>query len=412
MSISWATDKNSQSQVRYGLKPQDLSLSSAGTSTTYEFKHPLYAQYSSPYLHSVYLTDLAPSTTYFYQVGDFDIGDTSGILSFETLNAIGSTEPMLFAVIGDLGQTGDSISTLEHVLENGNLKAILHVGDLSYADCDQKQWDSYADMVQIVGSQRPWMVGAGNHEIEQVPDGNAPFFLAFEQRYKMPAVKPVDLGPVLYRDGAVDNHGLPYCTPSVFLMEYNYGNSFYSFEFGMVHVINLNPYSNCNSTSAQYLWLVEDLSKVDRRITPWIIVMMHGPWYNSNAAHQNEYQTVLMKSSMEALFYKYRVNVVFAGHVHAYERTYPVYNNKLTEDGITYIVIGDAGNAEGHASLYIEPVATWSAYRNGTQYGHGEIMVMNNTYMEWVWHRNVDGKVVEMDSVRICNLWITGKASC
>lgn len=62
-----------------------------------------------------------------------------------------------------------------------------------------------------------------------------------------------------------------------------------------------------------------DLSKVDRERTPWIIVLFHAPWYNTNEAHQGEGDE--MMSSMEPLLYDAGVDIVFAGHVHAYERS-------------------------------------------------------------------------------------------
>ena len=75
-----------------------------------------------------------------------------------------------------------------------------------------------------------------------------------------------------------------------------------------------------DSDSAQYKWLVGDLKKVDRVKTPWIVVLVHAPWYNSNTAHQDEAESTGMKAAMEDLLYQARVDVVFAGHVHAYER--------------------------------------------------------------------------------------------
>ena len=36
----------------------------------------------------------------------------------------------------------------------------------------------------------------------------------------------------------------------------------------------------------QYTWLEEDLATVDRSRTPWLIVLLHAPWYNSYNAHQ------------------------------------------------------------------------------------------------------------------------------
>ena len=44
----------------------------------------------------------------------------------------------------------------------------LFLGDLSYADCVGRMWDVYGEMIESVSSKIPWMVGPGNHEIEQI----------------------------------------------------------------------------------------------------------------------------------------------------------------------------------------------------------------------------------------------------
>jgi hypothetical protein len=243
------------------------------------------------------------------------------------------------------------------------------------------------------------MSGPGNHEIEYNNDGS--MFLAFEERYKMPAVKPAEFGRITIPP-SIDSTGNPYCASSVFQAEYNYGNSFFSFEAASAHVIYLNPYSVTDETSPQYKWLISDLEAVDRSKTPWVIVVMHCPFYNSNTAHNNEEQALLMQASMEPVFYKYKVNIVFAGHVHAYERTYPVYQGQNRPDGIVYVTIGDGGNREGHAMTY-HPQPSWSAYRNGTQYGHGELELQSKDKMIWRWYRNVDGNIVDKDEYVVCN---------
>lgn len=69
----------------------------------------------------------------------------------------------------------------------------------------------------------------------------------------------------------------------------------------------------------QWRWLVEELKRVEREKTPWLIVIMHVPIYNSNEAHFMEGES--MRSVYESLFVHYKVDVVFAGHVHAYERS-------------------------------------------------------------------------------------------
>ena len=57
--------------------------------------------------------------------------------------------------------------------------------------------------------------------------------------------------------------------------------------------------------------------------------------------------TVGMKNSMEGLFYKYRVNAAFSGHVHAYERFLPMYKNATTVDGTIYMTVGTGGQLYG-----------------------------------------------------------------
>jgi regulator of sigma D len=252
-----------------------------------------------------------------------------------------------------------------------------------------------------VAQTRPWMVCPGNHEIEQIHvdkilrkkieknnqiykkyENNGIFmknvidygdnsmnndidneiydeneksemevYTAFEYRYKMPAIKPAEYGKTII---AGNYNKTLACAPSVFQSEYDYGNSFYSFEAGMAHVIFLNPYTPSHENSNQYRFLKNDFNYIDRLKTPWVIVVMHCPWYNSNKAHSNENQTVQMRHNMEALFYENHVNFVVSGHVHAYERSFPVYNESVRTDGVTYVTIGDAGNHEGkYICVYI-----------------------------------------------------------
>jgi hypothetical protein len=38
----------------------------------------------------------------------------------------------------------------------------------------------------------------------------------------------------------------------------------------------------CSSQCNQHAWLAGDLATIDRERTPWVVVIMHVPWYNSN----------------------------------------------------------------------------------------------------------------------------------
>ncbi|MGV7388954.1 metallophosphoesterase, partial [Mycobacterium kansasii] len=81
--------------------------------------------------------------------------------------------------------------------------------------------------------------------------------------------------------------------------------------------------------------------------TPWLLVLFHVPWYNSNTAHQREGDR--MMAAMEPLIYAAGADIVLAGHVHAYERSKRVYKGKSDPCGAVHITIGDGGNQEGLA---------------------------------------------------------------
>lgn len=267
-------------------------------------------------------------------------------------------------------QTEYSRETLHYISKYKNLNAVIHAGDLSYADFVQERWDSWGEMIQPVAARVPWMVAPGNHEIE--PTMGFHTFLAYQSRFHMPSSQSRS----------------------------NAGNLYYSFDIGMVHFIILTPYSLSMKHSPQYQRLIQDLVKVDRDVTPWIFVVMHGPWYNSNRAHQNILEPQhRMKYNMEDLLYQHRVDAVFAGtpsihdtisilgHVHAYERTHPVYQGEMNAQAPHYIVVGDAGNREGLAKEFLMPKPKWSAFRRG-RYGYGYLVVQNETDARFEWHED------------------------
>ena len=80
----------------------------------------------------------------------------------------------------------------------------------------------------------------------------------------------------------------------------------------------LGSYTDFDANSDQYKWLRADLAKVDKSKTPWTIVLIHAPWYSSNTAHKGEGES--MRLAMEEMLYTAGIDIVFAGHVHAYER--------------------------------------------------------------------------------------------
>ncbi|RHY41522.1 hypothetical protein DYB26_003123 [Aphanomyces astaci] len=266
-------------------------------------------------------------------------------------------------------QTNYSLETLGYIQKNPSVNAVLLAGDLSYADTVQSRWDAWGTFVEPSTSAIPWMMAAGNHEIET--SCQLTTFDAYQARYRMP----------FHESGATR------------------GNLFYSFDVASVHVVVLTPYIPTYRASIQFKWAARDLERVDRRVTPWIVVMMHGPWYSSNRAHQSNVEPQhAMRKDMEELLFDHRVHVVLAGHVHSYERTFPVFRHERTVNAPIYVTIGDGGNREGLADKYIEPRPVWSAYRKA-RYGYGLLQVHNRTHARFEWHEDKDKTSNVHDSV-------------
>jgi hypothetical protein len=251
---------------------------------------------------------------------------------------------------------------------------------MAYADCSSNRWDSWFDLIQPLSTTVPWYVCSGNHEIEVELLGGFETFKPYSNRFRMPWIVEEERGPSPEQTK---------CCPSSFVGKYDFGNAFYSFEHGPATIIFLNSYTDSSPGSVQYNWLESTLEGVDRDLTPWVFVLFHSPIYNSNSDHQNEDEILLMKASMEDIFTKYRVNAIFSGHVHAYERSYNVLHDKLSDVSPMYVVIGDGGNREGHAGDYIsDQPPIWSAFRDNTVFGYGRLEVMNKTHSRFEWMKN------------------------
>lgn len=238
---------------------------------------------------------------------------------------------------------------------------------MSYADGTQPVWDVYGNVVQPVASTVPYLYGVGNHEWFDFSTYN---FTAFMLRFRTPGGSTYDATKL-----------------------------YYSFDTGLMHVIQLQGYCpSMRSTStqpclaagsAQLTWLLDDLSRVDRKITPWVIVTFHQPYVNSNTAHPIATEGLPMQLAIEQTLYDAGVDLVLSGHVHAYERSCRVFNYTCTANAPYYITIGDGGNREGLALNWTPVQPSWSVFRQAT-FGHGEITAINDTHLLWQWHQNPD----------------------
>ena len=77
---------------------------------------------------------LEPGSKYYYKCGDSSIPAMSDERVFETLPLPSpSTYPCRIAVVGELGLTANTTTTIDHLIENDPSMVVM-VGDLSYAN--------------------------------------------------------------------------------------------------------------------------------------------------------------------------------------------------------------------------------------------------------------------------------------
>jgi len=233
------------------------------------------------------------------------------------------------------------------------LDLILLVGDLSYANGDQPKWDTFGRIYEYLAASVPWMLLPGNHENEGQEGAG---FIAYQARFQMPNVTS----------------------------DASQKNLYYSFDYSWIHFIALSTETSFKTTSQQYEWFVNDIENFNRTKTPWLIVMYHRPFYNTNFAHQGEIPK--FRTTYEPLFQKYCVDIVLCGHVHSYERTHPVYNDQVGVNFPQYFNIGGAGNQEGLVYNWYAQTP-WSAFRQAA-YGYSRMDVINETHVLHQWFAN------------------------
>jgi acid phosphatase type 7 len=327
------------------------------------------------------------------------VTETTPSLKFKTPPL--PTSPTSIALLGDLGQTVNSTKTMAHIFRATQktsfnpypVSLVLIVGDMSYADSDPHRWPSWFELMEPLLRSTPTEVAAGNHEIECDNTTMLPF-LPYEHYFQNPnRIRPAEITAVdpIYRQ-TLWNHSCS--TPSQFMGSYNYGNSFYQFQHGLVQIIILNSYSDTHPSSAQYKWLEITLQMINRQVTPWILVGFHCPLYTTFLGHNDEEQTLRMKQHMEPLFIQYGVNVVVSGHDHAYSRSHPIAFEKVDPLGPVYFTLGAGGNREQLARAYLHPAPEdWVAKRDRLEYGYGHWLVQNATHSYFSWVR--DGTTTE-----------------
>jgi hypothetical protein len=260
---------------------------------------------------TVELTGLLPDTEYTFRAGtwqdfnpatgEFTSPDLSDPLTVTTGIPKGQREPFKMVMAGDSrGGTEDILANVDR-LAAMEARLWFFNGDMTNGG-SQVEWNLWQDAMAPVLQSQVLMPVQGNHEI---------FANLYYAQYALPR-----------------HPGLP-----EELQEHAW-----SFDFSNVHFVGLD--SNTEAVVAdQVAWLEADLAaaRKDPDID-WIFVMMHHPVYSAS----NHGSTDRLQEYWMPLFEKHRVDLVFAGHDHNYERTLPVRGGQVVEpdQGVVYVVAG------------------------------------------------------------------------
>ncbi|MGH3521135.1 MAG: purple acid phosphatase family protein [Haloechinothrix sp.] len=295
-------------------------------------------------IHHVPLSGLRPDSGYVYEVLH-DGGAASGG-SFRTAPA--GRAPLRFTSFGDQGAGDGHLASsvwAEYLVDQVEAKnPLFHLlnGDLAYSNqaADRAAaWDAFFANNSRSARHRPWMPSVGNHENEF---GNGELgFNAYRTRYSLPS------------NGSADYSGL-----------------WYSFKAGSVFVVSLDNNDACYqeaadlylrgySDGAQRQWLETTLhaARADPEVD-WIVVSMHQLALSAALANGSD---LGVREAWLDLFDRYDVDLVLAGHDHAYERSHLVRGFEAdsptrrpavvsTEDGVldatkgtVHLVVGTGG---------------------------------------------------------------------
>ena len=256
-------------------------------------------------LHRLTVDGVTANELHFYQVVNIDErGDTlKGPLTHITTPNYNQSA-ISFSVVGDTQGNPVVWGRIAQLISEETSQFIIHVGDLVQYGPNKDDWtDEFFKPAKDLLSYTPLYPAIGNHEMND--------------------------------DKFYQYYGLPM------------DNAFYSLKKGELRIFIVDTNKDILPGSEQYRKLEQLLASSKEQ---WKIVVHHHPLFTSD---KYSYRSSLMATStkgdpnishLKNLYEIYGVDLTLSGHVHGYERTWPIMKNHIDEEnGITHIVTGGGG---------------------------------------------------------------------
>jgi len=311
IAISWYTFSDTESMVFYGTSSGSLNLTVDASETVEKIE--------DTYIHHVVLSNLDPNTTYFYEVGG-TISGWSTEYNFTTAPERNSSS-LHFIAYGDNRSNRDLRRLVNRlVIQNMStyhsepVRFIMNMGDLVSSGDEHELFNYFFDDCEMLFQSIPILPIQGNHEFG-------------------------DLGVSHYREQFV-------------LPENGNDEWYWAIQNGMAFILGLDSESHgiIPYDSQNVPWIDSMLKFANNQSTAlWKFAYFHQPPFVSSS-HMPRTD---IRESWSPIFDNNGVDLVFSGHCHLYERSFPVSSNgSLPTDELydyqnpnnpIYIVTGAAG---------------------------------------------------------------------
>lgn len=290
-------------------------------------------------LYHVPLQGLQPGQTFGYRVKL----DGKIVFSAEAKAPKVADQPQRFVVFGDCGAGTPEERAITYRAYMSKPDFVMITGDIVYgkgliSEYREKYWpilnaDEASPQIGAPLLRSTLTLAApGNHDIASRDLGKTPDGLAYFYYWVQPLNGPdgKEGGPLVAPLLGSEEHKAAFAKtagkafPRMANFSFNYGNAHWT-------VLDANATVNWTDRELQQ-WVAADLAAA--KGATWRFVSFHQPGFNSSREHFSEQYMRILSPVFEAG----KVDVVFNGHVHNYQRSYPLRFVPSSESGAVPVV--------------------------------------------------------------------------
>ncbi|GGD79506.1 hypothetical protein GCM10011514_49350 [Emticicia aquatilis] len=258
---------------------------------------------------------------------------------------VSASKPYRFVAFGDIGAETAQQKMLAVQAYKANPDFVVVPGDIVYdrgliSEYRKKFFPIYnSDVLDTTGSplmrKVPMITAPGNHDIETRDLNKYPDALAYYYYWQNPlnGMQGVEGGAIIpnLTASTENREAFMQAGGSTYFKMANY-----SFNYGNAHWLIIDSNNYVDYTDKPFVsWIENDLNNAND--VTWKFVMFHHPGFNSSIEHYEQQQTRLLAP----IFEKAGVDIVINGHVHNYQRSFPL---KFIPDGKGVQLVGGMGN--------------------------------------------------------------------